>query len=159
MADIPAGPVAGHDCVLYYNSATHASPTWVEIAEARDVAVPDFGVNPVEANSRASDFEAFVAGMIKLGATFTYLHKRGTDTVRDALVGMVSGRSAKEFAFMDGGITLVGARGVRFFALMEKFSYGQDNEGAMVWDASLKPAYVTESAAKVEPDLYVVPGA
>jgi hypothetical protein len=156
MADIPVGPVAGKDCKAYYNSGTHATPTWVEIVRGIDFAVPDYGVNPVEANSRESNFEAFVAGLIKVGLTFTYLHSRGADSVRDALVGMVAARSSKEFAFMDGGITLVGARGVRMFGLMEKFSQSQDLEGKLVWDASLKPAHVIEASAKVDPDLYIV---
>jgi hypothetical protein len=156
MANITPGPAAGVDCKMYYNTGTHASPTWVEIPQAQDVAIPDYGCNQVEAKARVSFYEAFVNGMIKLGLTFQYLHQRGTDTVRDALVGMVSGRSSKEFAVMDGGITLVGARGVRCFFNMEKFAYTQGLEGTQVWDASLKPAYAIESSAKVDPDLYIV---
>lgn len=158
MADIPVGPATGLDCKLYYNSGTHATPTWVEIKKARDVALSDFGVNPVEANSRESPNEAYTPGLVKNGATFTYLHTRGADTVRDAMIAMVTGRTAKEFALMDGGIALVGARGLRCFFLMEKFAYSQDLEGNQVWDASLKPAYVIEAGAKVEPDLYVIAG-
>lgn len=156
MADIPVGPVAGQDCKTYYNSGTHASPTWVEVTRAIDAAVSEFGVNQVEAKARISNFEAFVNGLIKTGCTFTYLHIRGTDTVRDAMLGMVTGRTSKEFAFMDGGITLVGARGLRAFFNMEKFTWGQNQEGAQIYDASLKPAYVIESGSKVDPDLYIV---
>lgn len=156
MADIPVGPVAGIDCKAYYNTGTNASPTWVEIVKGQNFNVPDFGVNPVEAKSRASVWEAFVAGLIKVGVNFTYLHSRGADTVRDALTTMVTSRTSVQFAIMDGTITLVGARGVRAFFLMEKFGYSQDLEGAQVWDASLKPAYVIESSAKVEPTLYIV---
>lgn len=156
MADITVGPVIGHDCKAYYNSATAATPTWVEITQARDVAVPDFGNNAVAANSRASNNESFLPGLIKYGVTFTYLHTKGADTVRDVFTTMVTGRSTKQFAFMDGGIALVGARGVKMFAMMEKFSYSQGQEEAMSWDASLKPAYVIESAAKVEPTLLIV---
>lgn len=159
MADIPVGPAPGLDCKAYYNSGTHASPTWVEIKKGRDFSIPDFGVNPLEANSRESKFEAYTPGLIKCGIGFTYLHSRGADTVRDALAGMVTGRTSKEFAIMDGDITLVGALGLRMFGIMEKFSQSQDLEGNLAWDASLKPAYVVEASAKVEPDLYIVAGA
>jgi hypothetical protein len=158
MADIAPGPVAGIDCKLYYNTGTNASPTWVEIMQAIDVGVPDFGVNQIAANSRGSKWESFVNGLIKLGLTFGYLHQRGTDTVRDAMVSMVTSRTAKQFAAMDGDITAVGARGVRAFFNMEKFGQTQGLEGATVWDASLKPAYAIESSAKVEPTMYVVAG-
>lgn len=158
MADIAPGPVAGVDCKLYYNSGTNASPTWVEITHAIDVAVPDFGVNQVEANARSSKFESFVNGLIKLGMTFTYLHVRGTDTVRAAMLAMVTGRTPKQFAAMDGDITHVGALGVKAFFNMEKFSQSQDLEGKLAWDGSLKPAYAIESAAKVEPAMFVVAG-
>lgn len=156
MADIAVGPVAGIDCKAYYNSGTNASPTWVEITRGQNFSVPDFGVNPVEAHSRASVWESFVAGLIKVGVSFTYLHTRGADTVRDAFTTMVTSRTSVQFAIMDGTITLVGARGVKAFFLMEKFSYSQDLEGAQVWDASLKPAYVIESSAKVEPTLSII---
>jgi hypothetical protein len=156
MADIATGPVAGIDCKAYYNSATHATPTWVEIKKGINFSVPDYGVNQVAANSRESVNEAFVNGLVKNGINFTYLHTRGPDTVRDALAGMVSGRTSKEFAIMDGGIALVGARGVRMYGNMEKFGYTQDLEGAQQYDASLKPAYVIEASAKVEPDMYII---
>lgn len=156
MANIAVGPVAGIDCLAYYNSGTHASPTWVAIPNMRDVSIPDYGVNPVEANSRASNYEAFVAGLIKVGITFNYLHVRGTDTVRDIFTTMISGRSTKEVAIMDGGIALTGARGIRMFAICDKFAYSQDLEGAQVWEGSLKPAYVIESSAKVDPDLFLI---
>ena len=159
MADIPVGPVAGVDCKAYYNSGTHASPTWVEITKGQNFSVPDFGVNPIAANSRESKWEAFTAGLIKSGINFSYLHSRGPDTVRDALAGMVTGRTSKEFAVMDGDITHVGARGLRMFGIMEKFTYGQDLEGNQAWDAALKPAYVVESSAKVDPDLFIVAAA
>lgn len=156
MADIVPGPVAGIDCKLYYNSATtRATPTWVEVTKARDVAVPDYGVNAIEANSRASLYECFVAGLIKVSLTFTYLHYRGADTVRDYFTTMVSSRTVEEFAAMDGTITLVGARGVKFYGIMEKFAYTQDLEGAQVWDASVKPAYEVQTT-QMEPTLLVV---
>lgn len=156
MSTIPDGPLAGLDAKLYYNAGTTDTPTWTEVERARDVAISDFGVNQVEANSRESKWEAYVNGLIKLGMTFTYLHSRGTDTVRDALLGMVTGRTAKEFAVMDGDITLDGAQGVRAYFNMEKFAPTQDLEGAQVWDASLKPAYRVESGSRVEPSYYVV---
>lgn len=156
MADIAVGPAAGHDAKLYYNSGTNASPTWVEITHAIDVAMSDYGVNAVAANARSSNYEGFVPGLIKSGATFTYLHKRGTDSVRTALLAMISGRTSVQFSIMDGGILLVGAVGLRAFFLLEKFAMTQGQEGAMVWDASLKPSTYYESGSLVSPSIVVI---
>jgi len=149
--------LAGLDCILYYNSGTHAAPTWVEIPRAINVNVPDFGVNQIAANARLSKFEANLNGLIRTGLNFSYAYKRGDDTVRDALLGMVTGRTAKEFAVMDGDIDTAGNRGLRAFFNIENAPFSQELEGQVTIDFTLKPAYVEESDAKVEPDIYVVP--
>lgn len=149
-------PAVGLDCKLYYNSGTNASPTWVEIENAINVSVPDYGTNQVAANSRASLYESFLPGLIRTGIDFQYLHVKGTDTVRAALLGMVSGRSAKQFAVMDAAIASAGSIGLTAYMNIENMSYTEDLEGVRTYDITLKPAYFVESSAKVEPAILTV---
>jgi hypothetical protein len=148
--------IVGFDCKLYYNTGTHASPTWVLIPRAINVSVPDFGCNQVATPSRGSNFEAFLNGLIRTGLNFTYAYKAGTDTVLTALLGMVTGRTAKEFAVMDGAIATTGSRGLRAYFNIENAPWNQELEGRMEVDFTLKPAYFEESGSKVDPDVYVV---
>lgn len=148
-------PTVGLDCKGYYNSGTHASPTWVLIDDIIDASF-EYGTTAVETKSRASVNLGHLFGLIKHGATFSFRHTIGTNTVRAALLGVVSGRAAKEFAFMDQAIATTGALGARFYAVIESMNANQPLEEQMVWDLTLKPAHFIESSAKVEPDIYVV---
>lgn len=148
-------PTLGLDCKLYYNSGTHASPTWVLIGDAIDVSF-EYGTNTPEIKARSSINMATLAGLIKHGGTFTLLHTIGTNSVRAALLAIVSGRAPKELAFMDQAIATSGALGARFYANLENMSMSQPLEEGATWDISAKPAYFIESAAKVEPDIYIV---
>jgi hypothetical protein len=148
-------PTVGLDCKLYYNSATHATPTWVLIDDAIDVSF-EYGTNIVEIKSRASVNLGSLAGLIKHGGTFSMLHTKGTNTVRAALLGIISGRVAKELAFKDQAIATSGALGARFYANLESMNMNQPLEEGAVWDITAKPAHFIESSAKVEPDIYIV---
>lgn len=148
-------PTVGLDCKSYYNSATNASPTWVEITDAIDVSY-EYGANQVEIKSRASINLGNLNGLIKHGATFTLLHTIGTNTVRAALLGIISGRAPKQFAFMDQAIATNGALGAKGYYNLESMNGSQPLEEGMTWDISLKPAYFIESSAKVEPTIVVI---
>lgn len=148
-------PTVGLDCKAYYNSGTNASPTWVEITDAIDVSY-EYGTTQVEVKSRASINLGHICGMIKHGATFTLLHTLGTNTVRAALLGIVSGRAPKQFAFMDQAIATTGAIGVKSYFNLESMNASQPLEEGMTWDLSLKPAHFIESSAKVEPTLVAI---
>lgn len=148
-------PTIGLDCKAYYNSATNASPTWVEITDAIDVSF-EYGATQVEIKSRASINLGHLSGLIKHGATFTLLHTVGANTVRAALLAIVSGRTAKQFAFMDQAINASNAIGAKSYYNLESMNGSQPLEEGMTWDIALKPAYFIESAAKVEPSIVVI---
>jgi hypothetical protein len=148
-------PTVGLDCKAYYNSATNASPTWVEITDAIDVSF-EYGATQVEIKSRASINLGHLNGLIKHGATFTLLHTLGANTVRAALLGIVSGRTPKQFAFMDQAINTSNAVGAKSYYNLESMNGSQPLEEGMTWDLSLKPAHFIESAAKVEPAIVVI---
>jgi len=148
-------PTIGLDCKAYYNSATNASPTWVEITDAIDVSF-EYGATQVEIKSRASINLGHLSGLIKHGATFTLLHTVGANTVRAALLAIVSGRTAKQFAFMDQAINTSNAIGAKSYYNLESMNGSQPLEEGMTWDIALKPAHFIESAAKVEPSIVVI---
>jgi hypothetical protein len=148
-------PQVGVDAKAYYNSATHATPTWVLIDDIID-ASPGFSASLVEIKSRASTWKGTLYGLLEAGVTFTLLHRKGTDTVRAAVLGIITGRAPKEFAFMDQAIATVGAIGFRSFLNIDSANRAEALEEGLSYDISAKGAYAIESSAKVDPDLYVV---
>lgn len=148
-------PTLGLDCKTYYNSGTNASPTWVEITDAIDVSF-EYGTTAVEIKSRASINMATLPGLINTGATFTLLHTLGTNTVRAALLAIVSGRTPKQFAFMDQAIATTGAIGLKAYMILEAMNGNQPLEEGMTWDITLKPAMFIESAAIINPTLVAI---
>jgi len=148
-------PQAGLDCKAYYNSGTNASPTWVEITDAIDVSF-EYGTTTIPIKSRASINMAHLCGLINTGATFTLLHTLGTNTVRAALLGIISGRAPKQFAFMDQAIATTGAIGLKAYMFLEAMNANQPLEEGMTWDLTLKPAYFVESSAVVGPTVVAI---
>lgn len=148
-------PVVGLDCKLYYNSATNASPTWVLVGDCID-ASSGIATTMVEVASRASNYKGNLPGLVTFSGTFTLLHTIGSNSVITALTGMATGRTAKQFAFMDQLINTNTAKGMRFFAYIENMELGAALEEAATWDITLAPAYALESTSLVEPSWYVV---
>lgn len=152
---MPGAPQVGLDAKGYYNSATAASPTWVLIDDIIDCN-PELGANLVTIKSRASIWEGTLIGQLKMGATFTLLHRKGTDAVRAVLLAIITGRAPKEFAFMDQLMATSGAIGFRCFLNLENMNRQEALEEGLAYDISAKAAYAMESSAKVEPTIHAV---
>jgi len=149
--------VTGRDCKLYYNTGSHASPTWVEITQAIDVSV-DLAKNEAgPTRSRASDWEYTHPGLKNISMSFGYNYLSGADTVFDALKNSFDLDTESEFAVMDGAIASSGNEGPRFYGVVYGFNVQQGLEDPMTIDVEVKNAYKVESAALVEPDWYIVP--
>jgi hypothetical protein len=69
---------------------------------------------------------------------------------------MATGRTAKEFAFMDQLVATSTSKGMRFFAYIESMELGAGLEEGETWDISLQSAFVIESSVKVDPTWFVV---
>ena len=158
MAVIPGPYVGGTQAKLYYNSATHATPTWAEVTRAIDVSA-NIGQTAVDVSSRASKYKANLPGLIDVSFNFGYRVPGGTDTVLDLLLTMMAGatQTIKEFAIIDQAIATSGAQGPRLYAMIESADLSQALEEGAVIEFTLKPAYFEVSAAKVDPDWYEVP--
>lgn len=148
-------PAVGLDCKAYINTGTHASPTWVLLDDIIDCS-PELGGNLVTIKSRASNWEGTLYGQLKAGATLRFLHRKGTQANRASLLGIITGRTPKEFAFMDGLIATAGSIGLRAFLNLESMNRNENLEEGVAYDISAKGAFAIESSAKVDPDYYVV---
>lgn len=149
-------PVTGGECKLYYNTGTHASPTWVEVTRAINVNV---AINKDEADqkSRASGWAGKKGTTKTLEFTFSYLKKQGTDTVFDTLQAAALAGTVKEYAVLDGAITVVGCQGIRAFCELFQLNDTQNLDGSQEIEFVAKYTYTEESSASVEPDWYEVP--
>lgn len=102
------GALVGRECKLYYNSNTYASPTWVEVTRAIDVAyniVSERG----NVSSRVSIWKMEAKALNGLELTFGYRYRQGvTDAVFDALRPMALSNTKVEFAVCDGAIATTG---------------------------------------------------
>lgn len=155
MANVDTGPYAGLDAKLYYNSATHATPTWVEVTRAIDVSA-NISQEAVQLPSRASRWNKALPGLKDAEISFGYRVAKGADTVLDALLTMIASQAIKEFAVMDAAIALVGAQGLRAFCMLTAQNLNQGLSDGGVIEFSMKPAYKEESSAVVDPDWYEV---
>jgi len=90
-------PVTGGECKLYYNTGTHAAPTWTEIPKAINVS---FSLSKGEADqsSRSSTWRKTKGTLKDLEVTFTYRKKQGTDTVFTALIAAAIAGTIYEYA-------------------------------------------------------------
>jgi len=96
----------GLQCKTYYNSATYASPTWVEIVNIRDEDL-DMTIGEADMSRRASDWEEIVVTLKKGTFNFDVVYKYG-DAVFTVLLNAFLNRTAVEFAFADGAIATSG---------------------------------------------------
>ena len=149
-----AGEQIGASCKLYYNSGTHASPTWVLVANAVD-ARAGFGKNYGDGSSRASGWKKNLAALRDLSCSFGYRYKAGADTVWDALQAAAIANTPKELFFADGASGATGTEGFRaYFDLV----FDQDQpleDGVTVQFEGVHVAYY-ESSSMIDPDWYVV---
>lgn len=149
----------GFDHKLYYNSATHASPTWVEVAQVGDLSA-DVLRRLAEVLIRESRWPGNCVGSFDATITFPMLYNPG-GTAFDALRTMffANGSSAhKQFYIADGASGTSGTQGLRIACVMENFPWKSNlNAPSMIDQVTLRPAYFEESGSRVEPDWYTVP--
>jgi len=148
-------PVVGQECKLYYNTGTHASPTWVEVTRAINVNV-SISKSEADQASRTSSWRKSRGALKDLEISFTYRKKQGTDTVFDALQAAALAGTVYEYAVLDGAATLAGVQGIRAFCELMTLNNGQDLEASEEVEFTAKPTYHEESSAEVDPDWYEV---
>lgn len=147
--------VVGLDCYLYYNSATHATPTWVQIAQARDVRLA-LSAAEADVSSRECNFKLAMQGLKEFSLEFDYLHTLGADTVFDALLASFISGTAKEFFVSDQAAATTGAQGARFGGLVFSMDRNEAMDEGVTMSFTVKPTRFIESGSLVVPDWYEV---
>ena len=146
-------PVTGQESKLYYNSATYASPTWVEITKCIDVTI-SITASEVTTNARESAWKLTRQGLKELAISWNYLHKQGTDTVFDAIRAAFFSRTTYELLALDGPATESGCQGIRAHCQFFSNTLNQGLEDASTVDFEAKPVYAEESSALVVPSWF-----
>ena len=147
------GEELGRECYTYYNSATHASPTWVLIANAVDVSTT-IDKNYGDVSSRASGWKKNKAGLKDLGLSFGYRYKAGvTDSVFDVLRANAIANTPTELFMADGLAATTGTEGIRAYMDM---SLGREEplEDGVLTPFECKHVLYYEAGAVVDPDWY-----
>ncbi len=141
---------------LYYNSGTHASPTWVEIEEVGDVSIADFSMGIAELKRRGNSFTKGLATLLQqIAIEFRLIHGVGA-TVFDTLRAAFLAGTVKEYAIMNGAIATSGTQGLRMFGIIEQFPWDQPLEDVSGHDVRVVCAYAEEGGSEVDPDWYTI---
>lgn len=97
----------GYESSLYVNSGTYASPTWTEVALARDVTQPDT-INRVDVTSKLSARLGYIAedyGLAQAGFAFDMLVPAAgeTDTAYTTIETARKARTPVDMLAVEGG--------------------------------------------------------
>ena len=141
--------LTGFDGKMYYNSASYASPTWVEIKQVKDVTLTS-STDKIEDSDRGSKFKKYCTGQIDLevSANLTY---RNNDTIGDAIRNAHINRTDLDIAVMDGDITTSGTEGFRFNSKVFSHDWQQSIGDVMTVDCTFAPTYWHDGSNEVIP--------
>lgn len=151
---MPRPSRVGHECKLYYNTGTHASPTWVEVKRAVDVSV-GLSKGEADASRRESDWKLTRGGLKDLSVEFGYRWKPGGDTVFDAIWDSFVNNTAVQVYVADGDVGTADTEGIRGFVEVMENGYDQGLEETQLFNVSAKLTDWEEASALVEPDWFV----
>lgn len=135
-----AAPVFGFKGKAYYNSATHASPTWVLVANVGDIKVTDER-NEKDIDLRSQNGFAITAiGTRKYSFEFSMLYDPA-DAVQTALRAIWWAGTANEWQLLDDVQTNTSASGVLAYCVIAKFARQEAVNDAFMVDVAIKPTY------------------
>lgn len=120
-SDLSRGAYSGKETYLYYNSATYATPTWVEVVRARNVQTsrgPALG----EVEFHGASETANIPGYSKFSGSFEYVRRKGADTVYDALKTARDAGTILDLCHLNGTVVLDASVGWRCPVLLGEFS-------------------------------------
>jgi hypothetical protein len=115
----------GNDCILYVNTGTYASPTWVALSLAKDITVNDSRAEG-DSTVRGYDLTSVTPGMRTLQVAGEIKYDpadAGFDALYDAYVA--DPQAVVGFLLLDGPVATAGKKGKRFDAYVTQFG---DNE-------------------------------
>lgn len=130
----------GLDCKLYRNTGTWASPTWVEVGNARDVTV-NLEKGEADLTTRANDGWRATVGTLKDASLDLEMvwdpGDAGFAAVRDAFLN----GTVLDMVALDGDIATSGSQGLRAEFSILSFSRNEPLEEGVTVNVTAKPAY------------------
>lgn len=149
------GLKVGGDWILYYNSATNASPTWVQVKKVGDVVL-NLQVSAAEVNLRESLWNLNLPARKIIDSLDVMLATDIAGTVWEALRGFFFARTPKQYAVTNDAIATNGTQGFKFFGFLENFPINQPLSELTRGDCTIKPSYTEESSVLVEPAWFTI---
>lgn len=103
--DLTTGAIAGREHFIVRNSATHASPTWVQMNQARNLVFNKKRDSSTVELHGDNDNDHVVGNKTKDGS-FEYVKKRGTDADYTAINTSFESGTILEIGILDGPANL-----------------------------------------------------
>lgn len=148
-SDLERGAYSGRETYLYYNSATYASPTWVEILRARNIQKTR-GPNLGEIEFHGAAEVGNIPGYKKFSGSFEYVRRKGADTVYDFLLAAQEAGDIVDLCHLNGTVLLDESVGWRCPVILGEFSESANgNDGVVVTIPFAKADCYTTAGAEV----------
>lgn len=147
-SDLKRGAYSGKETVLYVNTGTYETPTWVEITRARNIQInrgPELG--DVEAHGLKA--KTSIPGYDTFGGSFEYLRRRGVDTVYNTLVTARKDGKILMLRHLNGPIDVDGSEGFDAPVLLGSGTTGANGGEAVMesFNIGLADAFDSDGAA------------
>lgn len=127
----------GLSCKLYENTATYASPVWVEITIARDVTL-NMEAGEAEASSRSNTFREYLQALKDASIEFDALYDAEDarfQSIKDAFFD----DTTLEILALDGSSATSGNEGLRMTCIVSAFTRNEPLEDTVTMSVTLKP--------------------
>lgn len=128
--------MVGLDGILYYDTATYASPTWAILPNVKDLQIPG-DVGSAEGSSRAARWKSFERTLRELGLSFGYIKKVG-DTLYALLQTNFFTDVNMDVAIADGPIATTGTKYIRIQLGIFKWEQVEPLEGIVMANIEMK---------------------
>lgn len=103
--------LVGIDCKLYVNTGTYASPTWVEVVDAKDVNIPDTRAEG-DSSVRGMNMSSVTPGQRTVQITFDMRYDNDA-AAYEAIKAAYDGRTVMGVLATDGPRATAGVEGFR----------------------------------------------
>jgi hypothetical protein len=126
--NLTRGAYSGKETYLYYNSATHETPTWVEIPRSRNIQITD-GPALADVEFHGAKSTSQIPGYSQFNGSLEYVMKKGDDAVYDALkVASENG----DILELNGPLSVDGSKGWRAPCLLGEFAVNSNGGDPVV---------------------------
>jgi len=134
------GKQVGLDMKLYYNSATFASPTWVLLANVRDLTGPD-SFSEADVSKRGSGRKQTEPALRDISIEWEMVYDDLDVTGFVEMQTRYYNRTLTELALADAAIATSGTHYLRVECKLLKFERNEALEGANLYGVTAKPCW------------------